>query len=139
MQYFGNRAEQTIHVDLSYMGNGLASPDASSSAAEILPWVRDLATALPISLGDECGHTAVAVSNHKAWHELDGIQWGMASASRSESRSQLDCPPENGGGGSGGGGGGGGGGEEWVICYWTEFRDQYGNLIEVIFQGCYPL
>lgn len=33
----------------------------------------------------------------------------------------------------------GGDATQWVICYWTDFYDQNGNVIEVVFHGCYPL
>ncbi len=83
MQYYGNRAKQTLDLTLRYDGKVYTPPTAVSEQHPMFPSIppsyREMWTTNAIGVKSSCGHQVDGHSSHSAWHEFFTKNGGMLS------------------------------------------------------------
>jgi hypothetical protein len=139
MNYWANRAQQSVSISLRYGHSPVSSTTAAERQSFWLPGTRSFWTDASLWAGGSCGYTVDTTSTHLAYHEAlfttGWFAWGHDQRSNSRSASQGSCgecsgndstylvdpgwdtgydpydPWGTGGGGCGSGGSGEGGGD----------------------------
>lgn len=96
MQYFANRARQTVQITLRNKNGMITSNSGESEDHNLLPNVRSIFTTTSAAAPGTCGYIVDATSVHKAWHEVitqsgGWLSWGLQTISNSKSVMQPTC------------------------------------------------
>lgn len=159
MTYIASHAEQTLNLAITDGETSLAAPPVVTMESSLFPWTRSLHTTSALPVPKECGWTAIANSQNKAWNQtvlVNGmVTWGEKNvpvrkqASQPQCQTDVEVRPEGdeesfGGGDTGIDSGGGGGTEVdttpvTYTCHWTfEYNPDTGEILRVLTVVCFP-
>jgi len=96
MQYFANRARQTVEIKLRNKNGVVTTNLGVSEDAHLLPNVRSIFTTTSVAAPGSCGNIVDATSVHSAWHEIitqsgGWLSWGRQTISNTKSVVQPAC------------------------------------------------